>query len=272
MKTNKKKPAANTKKIPRAKSIAVKKTPAETTEMTISTQTLHQSAGRAQNPEPETPSAPAVSMVTVPDESVMEEIKPEPAQSESDSAATSTPEIEVTAESPPVNPIPEQELTQESNPAPAAKNSFWFMLGTLVFLMVIIIMLAFGYLFLKKNNKPGEKPAPITLATPTPAPSEPAFSASDFIFEVLNGSGEKGAAAKVKKQLETIGYTVVRTGNADKQTYQGTTLYLTEDLTGQSELLVSHLMEDFSDATYGGTFKPDKDSTISARMIIGKSN
>ncbi len=97
-------------------------------------------------------------------------------------------------------------------------------------------------------------------ATPTPEPMP-------VNLEVLNGSGVSGAAASTATKLQALGYTVVRTGNADASNYETSQIILNEDFT-ESEALLTKLEAEF------GSAEKSEDaltgSTASARIIVGK--
>ncbi len=65
--------------------------------------------------------------------------------------------------------------------------------------------------------------------TPTPTP-KPEIDRSEIKVKVLNGSGEKGIASKVKILLEDAGYEDVLTGNADNFNYTKTQIDYKPDL------------------------------------------
>ena len=75
-----------------------------------------------------------------------------------------------------------------------------------------------GFLVAKTQKSQNAKPQ-TTVAQTTPAPSaSPAaveIKRADLKVQVLNGSGVVGAAGKAKTFLEGLGYTDVKTGNAD---------------------------------------------------------
>ncbi|MDK2925395.1 MAG: polyisoprenyl-teichoic acid--peptidoglycan teichoic acid transferase, partial [Bacillota bacterium] len=67
--------------------------------------------------------------------------------------------------------------------------------------------------FLADREKIGEQVAKVLLGIDREANKA-------VRLEVLNGSGEPGAAREVAEQLSNMGYTVVRVGNADRFTYR----------------------------------------------------
>ncbi|MDP2585488.1 MAG: LytR C-terminal domain-containing protein [Candidatus Levybacteria bacterium] len=106
-----------------------------------------------------------------------------------------------------------------------------------------------------------------TEVSPTPTVvTEPVLVKSEWTFEVLNGSGIAGVAGKAADQLEALGYKVVIIDNADRQTYQGNGLFVSEDMESKVDLLVGDLKETIEIATVAGVLR---DSTASARLIIG---
>jgi hypothetical protein len=55
------------------------------------------------------------------------------------------------------------------------------------------------------------------------------FDDDNIQVAVLNGSGEAGIASKVAKQLEAIGFKVVKVANADSFDYETTTILYPRD-------------------------------------------
>ena len=94
------------------------------------------------------------------------------------------------------------------------------------------------------------------------------FDRSEWTFEVLNGSGVAGCAGKAAKKLESLDYTVIEIGNADKQTYTLTEVSVVKDKLDQTEFLLEDLKNEFPTATLSGELTSD--STASARLIIGR--
>lgn len=70
--------------------------------------------------------------------------------------------------------------------------------------------------------KPSSMPAPTSAPQPTTVPTEKPVDLKAFKISVLNGSGIRGKAADVKTTLESAGFTVSTTGNADRSTYTKT--------------------------------------------------
>lgn len=66
-----------------------------------------------------------------------------------------------------------------------------------------------------------ESTAPSPTPSPTPEPEEE-VDLSEFSVQVLNGSGQIGAAGKGSDSVESVGLTVDDTGNADNYDYEET--------------------------------------------------
>lgn len=139
-------------------------------------------------------------------------------------------------------------------------------------IFLIAIFLATGALIVAVNKFAGEEktPKPVTLELKPQPESNPAptLDKSQWVFEVLNGSGIAGAAGKAAKKLETLGYTVVEIGNADKQNYPTTQLFVAKKQFDNADLLMEHLKTEFPSVTLSG--KLATDSTASARIIVGR--
>ena len=69
-------------------------------------------------------------------------------------------------------------------------------------------------------TQPSPTPVPTEIPEPTEEPKKVDLSA--FTIKVLNGSGVKGEAAKVKANLTAAGFKVTTTGNADLDDYKET--------------------------------------------------
>lgn len=135
-----------------------------------------------------------------------------------------------------------------------------------IFLGIFIIFLAGGIIFLFLFQQPQKPEQVYTAPTDTPAPTKPVMPAKEtWKVEILNGSGVPGAAAKMAKQLESLGYTVVKTGNAD-ETQTSTEYYLAKDFMQFSDSFAADLQKEQISAKIGGELQ---NSSNSARIIIG---
>lgn len=107
----------------------------------------------------------------------------------------------------------------------------------------------------------------LEVKTPKVKEQKTTFDKSEWVFEVLNGSGVAGRAGKAAQKLESLGYIVIEIDNADKQTYTLTEVSVIKDKLDQAEILLEDLQTKFPSATLSGEFATD--STASARIIIG---
>lgn len=113
------------------------------------------------------------------------------------------------------------------------------------------------------SNAPEPTTLPAALAiSPTPTTT----SKAAIPLEVLNGSGVSGLAGKTADTLEGMGYTILKTGNADNSNYKTTEIYTNPEFT-DTKAFLEDLEEEFGSATVSGSLK---DSTASARIIVGK--
>lgn len=139
-------------------------------------------------------------------------------------------------------------------------------------LILIGILLVTGFIFKSqiKNLVVGEAsptPAPTLTPVSSPASTPNQLVRSDWSLEVLNGSGVSGLAKKVAEQLSDLGYPVVKTGNADKQTYKSTEILVRSDLKDKVELVIADLKDVVKIASVAGELE---EGTSSARIILGK--
>lgn len=173
----------------------------------------------------------------------------------------------------------EENISNLSTPAPAEqKYNFSYNMPkkksnkvTIILAAVLLmIVLAVGAFFFK-SSKPAPAPvpttSPVTYETPSPAPD--LLVRSDWSLEVLNGSGTSGLAKKVAAEIAALGYPVVKTGNADKQTYAKTEILVKKDLMPQIDLVIADLKDTIKIASVAGELT---EGTASARIIIGKDS
>ncbi len=143
---------------------------------------------------------------------------------------------------------------------------------------VIILIVAFlgaGFFFKSKINSllsgGGVKPLPSNTQTPEPQPSPTPnqLVRSDWSLQVLNGSGESGLAKIIATKIAALGYSVVKVGNADNSDFAKTEIQVKADLADKIELVIADLKDIIKIASQGAELK---DSTASARIIIGKDS
>lgn len=169
----------------------------------------------------------------------------------------------------------------------------------LVVLVVIFLLLfvVFGGLFMLGawQKKPEEAlPTPTVAATATPLPTSSASAVltvrptgattptvgllsldkstnldrSKLQVEVLNGSGETGAAGKVSTYLEELGYQILKIGNAEAFTYRNLTIQVKKDKGAYSALLKKDLQANPDFASVSASIIDDISSD--AVVIVGK--
>lgn len=92
---------------------------------------------------------------------------------------------------------------------------------------------------------------PIQVVTASPvaivsAEPSPAMERSSLKLQVLNGTGIKGEASRIKMVLEKVGYTNVQTGNAASQDFTLTEISIKDIKKEYIPLLTSDLSEEAS--------------------------
>ncbi len=145
----------------------------------------------------------------------------------------------------------------------------------LIIIVILILILGGGYFANKKFRVSSQvrnviQPTPVSSSAPVPTPaptSQPVLNRSDWSFEILNGSGITGVAKQIADKIQTLGYPVVKTGNADKDNYSKTQILVKKSLQDRVELIIVDLKDIIKIASVAGELK---DSTASARIIIGK--
>jgi len=153
----------------------------------------------------------------------------------------------------------------EEIPLSEKKSILMFVMGTVVMILVVTVVLVVGYVFINQTKPKNE----VAVVSPSPVPTEVpkiTLDKSAVVFEVLNGSGVKGAGAAGRSKIQALGYEVPMMGNATGK-HVGTELYLSDSVILQKELLLDDLKADYPNIVYVGELK---DSTVSARLIIGK--
>lgn len=173
----------------------------------------------------------------------------------------------------PIANTPSEEIVvpEEDIPVPGDQNNQKiFIFGCISF---VVICLLTGLMFYLKsqnsNNNTSTQPIENKIESSSSASlsNQESLNKSDWTFEVLNGSGVAGAAKSIANKIQNLGYTVVKTGNADKNNYPNTLLLIAETSTQSSVLLLKDLNDNLGISTISGTFN---DSAASARIIVGK--
>ncbi len=152
--------------------------------------------------------------------------------------------------------------------APIAKtNKLLFTVGTIVATALVTSSIGIFLVYLSHPTQvTRQETAPVEEVSPSATPV-PALAKSDITLEVLNGSGVKGSAGKAASKLLDLGYTVVGTGNADAR-YDRSEVFVAAALGEQGRtMLLGDLAKEFSVSSVSGVLE---DSTVSARLIIGK--
>lgn len=133
--------------------------------------------------------------------------------------------------------------------------------------LFILLALILGGLFMigaiYKKPKPAVLPSPTVSPATTPLPTSSVSAVlkpdltgtlfptaglstkdistnldrSKLKVSVLNGSGEKGAAKQVSSYLESLGYQIVKVGNADVFTYRNLTVQVKKSQSAYAPLL-----------------------------------
>ena len=167
------------------------------------------------------------------------------------------------------NPNEEKdEIEYESDNAPrkGGMKKFIIWLVILAILALGIGWLATSKLFKSSPNEEVKITEQQTTPTPTPVVEEK-LERSEWSLEVLNGSGVSGLAKKVADGLTGLGYQVVKVGNADKQTYTQSQIFVKDELKGKIDKVVADIKDIVKISSVSGQVE---DSTASARIIIGK--
>lgn len=175
----------------------------------------------------------------------------------------------VTGESPVKHTFVE-DPTDEDSPQMENVNRKLFFLGGFVFLLTVVVATLVGFYILNTSK---EKDAALVekssetevMVSPTPIIVE--IDKKEWTFEVLNGSGVRGAASEAQKKIEDLGYTVDSIGNApDTDT---TKVYVSNESDIEAvEKILPELKKDFGDLSVE---EKTKESNAKIVIILGSN-
>lgn len=136
-----------------------------------------------------------------------------------------------------------------------------------IIVVILLLLIGGGVYMAKRGEEPTPTPTPEVEApqeVPTEVPQE-AVDISTFKVKVLNGTAVAGLAAKMKTALETAGFTVSSTGNADTKDFQ--TVEIQAKSTVAASVL-SKLKEEIGKSYSIGTEKSLADSSEDDIIVI----
>ncbi len=141
--------------------------------------------------------------------------------------------------------------------------------------IIMICVVVGGTIFLASSGnlkmpsfgaKPTPTATPTVAPTPTPVPVE--VKKETLKIQVLNGSGTPGVAGKMKTFLETKGYKVADTGNADNYDYETTEIQVKSGKDAIFTALETDMKEEYSLSS--SPEELSEDVPYDVRIIIGK--
>ncbi|MDO8269230.1 MAG: LytR C-terminal domain-containing protein [Candidatus Levybacteria bacterium] len=169
-------------------------------------------------------------------------------------------------------PLEFENITQEEKlPQIEKSNKKLFFLGGAVFLLTILITNIVGLIIINTSNSSKEqlveeKTQLEEVGSPTPVVE---IDKSAWTFEVLNGSGEAGKAKKTADAIESMGYTIDNTGNADQKDHTGITVKFVKEIeTEIKEVILRDLKKEFLTVTEDDDVTETTDASI--LIIVGK--
>lgn len=117
---------------------------------------------------------------------------------------------------------------------------------------------------------PTKKPISTPTVKPTVNPVDRAtgLDRSKLSIRVLNGSGAAGVGRKAADYLESLGYNVVQTGNAENFNFEKTTIQIKSAKEDYLNLLKSDLAKNYSVGTTSATLSSEE--RADAIVTIGK--
>lgn len=168
-------------------------------------------------------------------------------------------------------PESEQPLWSDSPSGAKKKGNNGLLIGIIV-VLVLLAAGAGGYFWNLRSQEGAEAQVDETsqITEPSveisPTPTAPEVKRSEWTIDVQNGTQTPGLAKKVADELEALGYTVGKIGNADSSSYTSSELHVsTSDQTAAEGLIT-----DFK--TYGvSTLAADltTSTSMTAKLIIG---
>jgi hypothetical protein len=156
-------------------------------------------------------------------------------------------------------------VTQLEDPVSGPVNRKLFAVGGL---LAGILVCTSVLLFLLKNQETNKNQVENIIKKAgvlTPTPTVRIFTRAEITFEVLNGSGVRGAAANAAKKLTNMGYKVVGTGNSSG-IVKTTILNLNTDGEYFDTLILADMKNEFGVASSSGS---PTGTTASAQLILG---
>lgn len=167
---------------------------------------------------------------------------------------------------------PQPNETLESEPSAKTNVLILALVAFLSFMCgILLTFIAVRVIGVSQNGSTAVNPSstPQETAIPTTQPSTSPVSRKEVTIEVQNGSGKSGAAKKAADFLSEKGYTIGKTGNADKSTYEESQLIVKKSTSQETiDLITKDLSETY---TMGSTQTTLEDSSsVTIRFIVGK--
>lgn len=170
----------------------------------------------------------------------------------------------------------EKEVSKPFSAAEAREGGKKSKVIIVICLCIIFTILGFfgGYMYAKTmgvTGTPATKSSDIVVEeTPTPTEVEE-VNLSDYSIEILNGSGVAGIAGTEQEALETDGFSVENTGNAETQDFTETQIAVKSDV---SKEFIEKLRDSLSEryVVASGTEDLDDDSTYDVVVTVGSES
>lgn len=146
------------------------------------------------------------------------------------------------------------------------KNLLTIILIAVLILVFIFMKLQLGSLVPVAEGETKVSESQSAAVLPSAVPLQ-AFDRSKWKLEVLNGSGVSGLAKRISEKLTGLGYSVVKTGNADSDGYEKTEIAVKKGFEAQVSGLIGDLKDAVKIASLSGEFS---EGNAAARIILGK--
>ena len=164
-------------------------------------------------------------------------------------------------------PLVVEEINSPSEVIPIEKKNNLLYLSGIIFVGLITLSSLTLFYFLNKDRGRSRQIQPVQI-TQTEVKSTPVpFNKSLWTIEVLNGSGQAGAANLAAGKLTDLGFQVTKIGNADRSNYSNVSVFLSPELNSFSMEFMNVITTVYPGASLSGTLNT---SSPAARLIIGK--
>lgn len=145
--------------------------------------------------------------------------------------------------------------------------------GPIIVIILFLIIIGASFWFLlgsKRVNRSSSKtPTPTTYArssSPTPTPTEKVIPREGVKIQILNGTDISGAAARLRGEFESLGYSGIEIGNARQKGYTGTQVTFAKEV---DESVKEEILEKLKEIYQSVETKEDSLKDFDIQVITG---